>query len=130
MSGPKDESRFGRRQWRRRLRALLPAALTVCVLGLLGFGFWVLFLSTWLAVEGVEVDGTVTVATEDVVAASGIDKGTHLVRVDLGEVTDRVEQLPAVAEASVHRSWPHTVTITVTEREPVAAINRQGSWWV
>jgi cell division protein FtsQ len=112
------------------LAALRPVAIAVLVAGLVGFVGWALFFSSWLAVEDVSVEGTRTLANREVVAAAGIDPGTPLVRVDLDEVADRVEKLPAVAEASVHRSWPHTVGITVTERRPLAAIQRSGVWWV
>ncbi|MBA3232507.1 MAG: FtsQ-type POTRA domain-containing protein [Propionibacteriales bacterium] len=122
-------SRFVTRLWQRRMVGV--RALVVTLLGtiLVGFGVWVLFFSTWLAVDQVKVAGASTVGDEAVVAAAGIEDGTPLVGVDIDEVRDAVEKIPAVAKASVHRSWPHTLTIHVTERKPVATIHRGGTWW-
>jgi cell division protein FtsQ len=69
-------------------------------------------------------------STEQVVAAASVDVGTPLVRLDLDAIRQRVAELPAVAEVTVHRSWPHTVSIDITERQPVAAVYRERSWWV
>ena len=126
--GPR--SRFARRQWRRRLRVLRPYGVGLLVVGLLGFAGWVVFLSTWLAVDDVEVDGAQLLSADEVVSTADIQIGTPLARVHLDDVTERIEDIPEVAEASVHRSWPHTVTITVTERTPLAAVRQRGEWWV
>lgn len=119
-----------RRQWRRRLgaaRRYIWAALAVAVLALATYAVvW----SPWLATDRVEVEGTTTVAADVVVDAAAVPPGTPLVRVDLDEVDDRVSAIRAVADVAVHRSWPRTITITVTEREPVAALRRDGAWWV
>jgi cell division protein FtsQ len=123
-------SRFARRQWRRRLRALRPYAVGLLVVGLVGFAVWAVFFSTWLAVDDVEVDGAELLTADEVVSTADIQLGTPLARVDLDDVTERIEDIPEVAEASVHRSWPHTVTITVTERTPLAAVRQRGEWWV
>lgn len=123
-------SRFARRQWGRRLRALRPYALGLLVVGLVGFAVWAVFFSTWLAVDDVEVDGAELLTADEVVSTADIRLGTPLARVDLDDVTERIEDIPEVAEASVHRSWPHTVTITVTERTPLAAVRQRGEWWV
>jgi cell division protein FtsQ len=55
-------------------------------------------------------------------AAAGAGRGDLLVDVRLDEVADAIEELPAVAEASVERDWPGTVTIEVVERVPVAVV--------
>lgn len=121
---------FSRRQGRRRLRQLLPVLVAVGVLAVVGFVGWVLLGSSWLVAEQVTVRGERALSDRAVLAAADVDLGTAMVRLDLDAVDERVSGLPAVAEASVHRSWPRTVAITVTERQPVAAIYRFDSWWV
>lgn len=123
-------ARFSRRQWQRRLRQARPALLALAVLGTAVLAGWVLLGSSWLAAQRVTVVGAQSLTDAQVLAAADVDLGTALVRLDLDAVDRRVSALRPVARASVHRAWPHTVAITVVERQPVAAIYRSGSWWV
>jgi len=121
---------FVRRQWQRRLAAWRTTLIATAALGVIAFVTWVVAFSTWLAADEVQVTGTRTVAAERVVAAADIRAGTPLVRVDLDAVRRKVSAIPAVASVTAHRSWPRTLTITVTERTPAATIRRQGGWWI
>ncbi|MDQ3095920.1 MAG: FtsQ-type POTRA domain-containing protein [Actinomycetota bacterium] len=128
--GLATSARFLRRQWQRRLAAWRPTLVATAVLGAIAFAGWVVFFSSWLAADEVQVAGTRTVSAKRVIAAADIRTGTPLVRVDLDAVNRKVAAIPAVASVATHRSWPHTLTITVTERTPVATVHRQGGWWV
>lgn len=123
-------SEFARRQWQRRLRTLRPVLVVAVGVGLLVLGGWVVGFSSWLATDTVKVAGVHRVPESRVVAAAEVDLGTPLLRLDLGAIRDRVAVLPEVAEVSVQRSWPTTLSIEVTERQPVATVHRDGSWWV
>jgi cell division protein FtsQ len=123
-----ESARFTRRQWARRLRSARPWLLAVGALGLVVVGVWTVFFSSWLATEQVDVGGTTIVSSDEVLKAAEIDLGTPLVRVDLDAARDRIEALPAVDWATVHRSWPHTIEITVKERVPLATVPRRGQW--
>jgi cell division protein FtsQ len=123
-----ESARFTRRQWARRLRSARPWLLAVGALGLVVVGVWAVFFSSWLATEQVDVGGTTIVSSDEVLKAAEIDLGTPLVRVDLDAARDRIEALPAVDSATVHRSWPHTIEITVKERVPLATVPRRGQW--
>src|SRR5439155_21457679 len=46
--------------------------------------------------------------------------GRSMVLLNTDAIRARVAALPRVASAEVHRSWPSTVQITITERVPVA----------
>ena len=100
---------------RRFARALL---LLVPVLGLA----WVLFGSSWLVVDRVEVVGAVRVSAAEVERAVAVDSGTPLARVDTGAAEQRVAALPPVLAVEVSRSWPGTLRVEVTERTAVAAV--------
>ena len=123
-------SAFSRRLWHRRLRRLRPVLVVGALVGVAALAAWVLLGSAWLTAEQVTVKGQQTLSDGRILAAANVDLGTPLLRLDLDAVDERVSALPAVAEASVHRAWPHTVAITVTEREPVAAVHRSSVWWV
>ena len=101
---------------RRRLHRLGMLAALVAVLA----GAVALALSPLLDVDVVEVAGTREVTVATVREASGIEAGDQLVLVDRDEVARRVRAVPWVASASVERSWPGTIVITVVERTAVA----------
>lgn len=123
-------SKLSRRQWQRRLARLRPALLVVAVLATAAFVGWVGLGSSWLAAEHVTVAGERALSHRQILAAADVDLGTPLLRLDLDAVDTRVSALPPVAAVAVHRAWPNTVAITVTERIPVAAVSRPDSWWV
>jgi cell division protein FtsQ len=105
---------------RRRLAALLAGLVLVVGLGL---GVRVLLYDAGLFdVQLVEVTGTVTVSQADVVAAAAVQAGAPLAAVDTDAVAARVAALPPVESVHVERSWPHTITVAVTERVPVATV--------
>ncbi len=103
---------------RRRLRKVL-IALTV-LLVLLGLG--ALTRSPLLDVDEVVVRGADQVPAATVRTAAGVPLGKAMVSVDPARVTSRLEALPWVEDATVTRSWPGTITISVRERTPVAVI--------
>jgi cell division protein FtsQ len=115
---------FTRRRWRQRLRRLRPFLYAALVLGLVATGVWVLFFSTAMTVRDVSVKGNSTMSSVRVEKVAKVPLGRQLARVDLGAIRARVETLSAARSVSVSRSWPHTVTISITERTPVAVVDR------
>ena len=115
---------FTRRRWRHRLRRLRPFLYAALVLLLAGAAVWTVYFSSVLAVRDVSVRGSTTVSSVRVEAVARAPLGRQLARVDLGAIQARVETIPAVRSVSVSRSWPHTVAIRITERTPVAVVDR------
>jgi cell division protein FtsQ len=106
---------------RRRLAALLAGVLLLVGIG---FGVRVLLYDAGLFdVELVEVVGAGTVPESDVRTAAAVPAGAPLAAVDTGAVATRVAALPPVESVHVGRSWPHTITVTVTERVAVATVS-------
>ena len=104
---------------RRRLAVLL---VGVVLLVGLAFGVRALLYDAGIAdIEGVTVTGASTVAVREIVAAADVRLGTPLAAADTAGIAERVAKLPGVASAQVGRSWPHTVTVEVVERVPVAS---------
>ena len=104
---------------RRRVAAAIVAVFLIGALGLVVRV--VLYDSRLLDVQGVQVEGISTLPETDIVRAAAVPIGAPLASIATGDVADRVAQVPAVATAVVTRSWPHTVTVTVVERAPVAS---------
>lgn len=105
-----------RTQGRRRLRVLVASLIVIGVV----VGTWLLVTSPLLAIDRIDVVGTTAVSEEDVLGAAGVDIGDPVLLVDRGAVERRIEAVPAVGEAHVHRELPDGLRIAVVERDPVA----------
>ena len=109
-----------RRPWRRALLVALAAAV---VAGLV----WVVGWSTWLGVDRVEVTGVTGAEAQAVARLVEVPVGTPLARVDTEVVGARVRERVTVAEVSVRRSWPGTLTVEVVPRSAALVVrNPQG----
>ena len=104
----------------RRQRLARRLALGVLALAALAGLGWVVLGSGWLAVDRVAVTGTSRLTPEQVATTADVRLGHPLATVDAGEVEARVRELAPVASVDVVRSWPRTLRIAVTERQPVA----------
>ena len=108
--------------WRRRRRTLIVAALITLVL-VAGAGIAVLTVPA-LQVRTVAVSGLGYVQEDAISQVTDPEVGTAMALVRPGELANRIEQVPGVATAQVERSWPDTITVTVTERTPIAQLTR------
>jgi cell division protein FtsQ len=124
--GASSRRRFARRAWARRWATLRRALLLLVLVGLVAGAGWLVFVSSVLAVERVEVAGVRTVPAQQIRKAAAVPVGEPLARVDVDAVRARVERVPVVSRAEIGRSWPHTVVVEVTERTPVAAVKTGG----
>jgi cell division protein FtsQ len=104
---------------RRRIAAVVLGIGFVVVAGSLG-GRALLYDAGLADVEGLEITGLRTVPEPEVREAAAVTTGVPLAGVDLAALERRVERIPAVADAEAGRDWPHTLTLAVTERVPVA----------
>src|SRR5689334_889995 len=129
-AGPDEETvRIARKDFRRRRNAGRWRRVRVVVLALLlvaavSASVWLVFFSSYVTAEDVEVTGTSTLGDRRIERTADVPIGTPLARVDLDAVRARVESIAAVESADVSRSWPHGVTIAVTERTPIAVIDQ------
>lgn len=114
-----------RDEGRRRLRRLVALAVLVAVAAVV----FAVTRSPLLSVHTVKVRGANHTSPVAVRRAAGIAPGTPMFDVASGQVASRLDALPWVASASVHRRWPRTVEIHVTERRPAGRI-ADGSGWL
>lgn len=112
---------LARRGLRRKLLLVLAALLVVAVVA---GGAWLVFVSSYVTVRSAQVTGNGTVGTARIERAAAVPVGTPLARVDLDAIRRRVEAIPAVKSVDVSRAWPHRVHLAVTERVPIAVVNR------
>ncbi|MBK8447855.1 MAG: FtsQ-type POTRA domain-containing protein [Micropruina sp.] len=117
-----------RRQGRRR--RWLVITLTAVVVALLAGAGWLVLGSEVWGVRTVEVTGNTLVNADDVRRLAEVPAGRPLVRVDLDAVATRVAGLPPVRAVQVARVWPNTISIQITERTPLYAIETPGGYWI
>ncbi len=123
------DSRFVHRRWWRRLRRWGPWVVALTGVAVMAGAGWLLFATSHFTAENVDVSGARQLSKHQVRAAADVAADTPLLRLDLDEIHDRVAAVPEVATVEVHRSWPNTVRIVVTERQPVAVVRGSAEWW-
>ncbi|TLQ46531.1 cell division protein FtsQ/DivIB [Streptomyces marianii] len=131
-NGPSSPGRLRRGPAPRRPRLPVPRFLLPLVAAavLAGGGLWVLYGSSWVRAEQVEVSGTRVLTPREVEEAAGVPLGTPLVSVDLDGIGHRLrDRLARIDSVEVERSWPHGVVLRVTERVPVLLM-RKGARFV
>ena len=101
-----------RAEGRRRLHRLF-AVLGVLATAALAAGA---VLSPVLDVDRIAVRGAPAGAAAAVREAAAIDRGEPLLLVDTGDVAERIEQLPWVADARVERELPGVLAVEVVPR--------------
>jgi cell division protein FtsQ len=104
------------RSARRRNLVWSLAVLTGFIVLLLGAA-----MSPLLDIEELQIVGAGSPEhVAEIRRASGLDVGDSIITFLPGAAAGRVEDLPWVASATVHRDLPDLVRVTVTERVPVA----------
>nr|WP_234426684.1 FtsQ-type POTRA domain-containing protein [Streptomyces niger] len=115
------------RPGRPRRRTLIAGTVLIALLG--GFGTWALYGSDWLRAEHVQVHGTDVLTEREVRAAADVPLGAPLASVDTDGITARLgDRLRRIKSVDVTRSWPDTVALTVTERQPVLVVQKGGKF--
>ena len=117
---------FGRRRWSRRLRAWRPVLVGMVLVVAVVFLSWVVFFSAWLGMRNLEVSGLHRVTPPTVAAAADMPPGHRWPESTSMPYAPGSRRSLRVASATVRpRAWPHSLAITVTERQPVAAVHRR-----
>lgn len=102
------------------------AFLVVAGLALLTAG---LLRTPLFGLDRIGVVGNSAISTEDVIRASGLHTGMPLISVDERNAQRRLQAVPSLASAKVVSKWPHTVSIEVVERKPVALVQTTDAKW-
>ncbi|MBD3390646.1 MAG: FtsQ-type POTRA domain-containing protein [Chitinivibrionales bacterium] len=79
--------------------------------------------SNLFVLENIRVCGVALLDTSDVLSLANLAPGTHLAKLDVGGVIERLAANPAVEKVRVRRRLPNTVDIVVQERRPRAMVN-------
>lgn len=105
-----------------------PHRLIILILALVLAGaatLWILYGSPWLRLERVSASGTQVLTPGQVRNAADLPVGSPLISVDTGAIEARLRRkLPRIDSVDVVRSWPHGISLNVTERTPVLLIEK------
>lgn len=119
----------GHARSRRPRRSVIVASIVV-VLAALGGLSWVVLHSRYFAVTTVTVRGERHEAARAVIDAAGLATSPPMISVDPSSIEAALEARFAwIATVRVTQSWPHTVSIEITERTPVAVIDVGHATW-
>ena len=122
----RSEERFADRRRsvrRRRIRRILLGVLAAVAAGAV---VWVVWFSSALAVNRIEISGTTTLKPMDVRSQAAVRLGEPLARVDTVAIESRVAAMERIDRVEVSRHWPRTIRIEVVERKPIAWVYSGG----
>lgn len=113
---------------RRRSRALLLAAalITSLTAGMI----FLFFYSAAFVVEDVTFTGGRDEVRAEAAQLAHIPLGRPMARVSESRISERVLADPRIAAVEVDRGWPSSVTVSITERDPVIALRGAGQTWL
>jgi len=98
---------------------------------LLAAGAVVAALPLFFKVDQVIVSGCVRYQPEEIVSASGVQRGDNLILLDRYRTAQMIcDQLPYVSEVRVNRDLPDTLLLEIVETKAVAAIQGSGAYWL
>ena len=107
----------------RRRRNSTFAALLAALASLIAFFLFV--NSPYFVVGTVLVEGNKYITAEDVLRVAGVPEQVNIFRLKTTDIKDRLMSDLRVAEVKVERHFPATISIKVSERQPLAFVASQ-----
>jgi cell division protein FtsQ len=80
---------------------------------------------SWFEIQRVEISGAFLLAPHEVLEASGVHVGQHLLE-ELAVWESALRAHPVIADARVSRHLPHTLRVRIREERPVAFVGDSG----
>ena len=78
---------------------------------------------TLFSLKSIEVSSTKHLTRVEILGLAGVEPGKDLLRMNLKRMGEHILQNPWVETVRINRYFPDTVSIVITEREPVAIVN-------
>ena len=104
------------RKRRSELRFKLFCGLLICIV-------IVMAPTVFFRVSKVEVSGETRYAQSDLIETSGVREGDNMFFLDSGHIAQKLyDEYPYLGNVTLHRSFPSTLQIEVSERTPVLSV--------
>lgn len=114
-------------QWEKYLRPLGTIALGIAglslVAGIVYLGFRAIGSTTFFRLRNIEVSSAKRLTREEILGLVGVQEGQDLARMNLKRMGEQLALNPWVETVRIHRYFPDRLSISITEREPVAIVN-------
>lgn len=94
----------------------------VAIVVVLAGGGIALYYSNLFTIDGVAVKGVSHLTSQDMQQLAGVPDGTTLLRVDTSSIKQSLLKDAWVKDVAVHRVFPHTLELDVTERSIMAVV--------
>jgi cell division protein FtsQ len=101
--------------------------LTAIIVALLVIGGYLFSLSHAFYPHTIDVSGNRVVSKDAIVAAAQIQLDRNIWLQNTAAMTKRIEAIPYIETAAVHRHMPSTISIDVKERTPFAVLDTNGT---
>lgn len=113
--------------WKKYLRPLKKITLGLCaILALSGIGYagyQALGSATFCRLKNIEVSNTKRISRDEVLALASIAPGKDMVRMNLKSMGEQIGRNPWVESVHIRRYYPDTLSVAVSEREPLAVVS-------
>jgi cell division septal protein FtsQ len=114
-------------EWGKYLRPLGTIALAVVglslVCGLMFVGYRAFGAATFFRLKNIEVSNAKRLNREEILTLVGVEAGQDLARMNLKQMGEQLTNNPWVETVRIHRYFPDRLSISITEREPLAIVN-------
>ncbi|MEI6205492.1 MAG: FtsQ-type POTRA domain-containing protein [Desulfuromonadales bacterium] len=79
--------------------------------------------ATFFRLENIEISNVKHMTREEIIGLAEIEPGKNLLRMKLKQIGEHILQNPWVETVRINRYFPHSISITIIEREPMAIVN-------
>jgi cell division septal protein FtsQ len=114
-------------EWRKYLRPLGTIALALAgfslIFAILFVGYRAFGAATFFRLKNIEVSDAKHLNREEILALAGVNVGQDLARMNLRRMGEQLSLNPWVETVRIHRYLPDRLSISITEREPLAIVN-------
>lgn len=112
------------KKYLRPLKMIMLGMAAIALSGGILYGCYRAFSAvTLFSLKSIEVSTAKHLKREEILELAGVEPGKDLLRMNLKRMGEHILQNPWVETVRINRYYPDALSITITEREPVAIVN-------